>query len=460
LLAALVAPAAFASSGGCAAAKGPELARPAAAESWFKRATQDYGEVRFDEASDSLQKALTLAPEDPEIKLLGGRIALGRLEYDESLRMLRDMPGSEAHGLRGRAHWYRGDLAPAADELDAMLEDPEIRDDWAKAIASLARTGEGRVPFAVSGAQVAAVEMAHVSQVAPYLVIPLEIDGEQALAMLSTGMAEVVVDSATRAGPSWISVRFAGKLEVSDVPALTQDLSGLSKELNAPIKALIGVNLLRHVNATIDYGGHQFVARAYAPPPPPNATRMSLFYARGGGMMVSTPLGTADDARGAFFIDSSMRYPLALDERGWIKAGVAPGDLKVVPGDPGQNLKEGIVPLMKLGAFDVRRVPGVLGAPIGDIERGLRFDIDGVIGNPVLANYRITIADGGRLMWLEDDTGLRAMMDQEDGDLPGLTGDDDVVPPSPAPPPDASPGSSGAPGSSGPAVRGSIGGAP
>ncbi len=218
---------------------------------------------------------------------------------------------------------------------------------------------------------------------------------------------------------------------MSDVPALSEDLSGISKELNAPIKALLGVNLLRHVNATIDYSGHQFVARAYAPPPPPNATRMSLFYARGGGMMVSAPLGAGDDARAALFVDSSMRFPLALDERGWIKAGVSPSDLKLVEGDPDGKLRQGVVPLLRIGAFDVHGVPAVLGAPIGDIERGLRFDIDGVIGNPVLAQYRITLADGGRMMWLEDDSAVRAMMG-EPGDGFAPPAPPENVPESPA----------------------------
>ncbi len=171
----------------CAGANVNAASRPPAAEKWLKRAQQDYGDVRIEEAHDAFEKALTLAPQDEEIRMLGGRIALARLEYDESLRLLRDLPGSEAKGLRGRAHWYRGDLGPAADELEGMLEDPEVRDDWAKSIAALSRIGEARSPFTVGGAQVAAVEMAHVSPAAPYLVIPIEIDGEQALAMLSTG---------------------------------------------------------------------------------------------------------------------------------------------------------------------------------------------------------------------------------------------------------------------------------
>ncbi len=427
---------------GCGATQPAASPRPEVADKWFKRAQSDFGVGHVDDAHDAVTKALAAAPEDDEIRTLGGRIALARLEFDETLRLLKDIPGSEARGIRGRAHWYRGDLTLAADELEAMLDDPDVHDDWAKPIAVLARRGQGRTPFTLSGAQVAAVDMANVNP-APFLVIPVELDGEQVLAMLSTGIAEMVIDSATRAEPSWVSVRFGGALEVGDVPALTKDLSGLSKELNAPIRALIGSNLLRRVNATFDYTGHQFVARAYAPPPPPHATRVPIFYARGGGMMLTTPIGQGEDAKASLFIDSALRFPIALDERGWVKAGVLPNTL--TPVDAAPDLKEGVVPMLKLGAFELRRVPGVLGdgalaTSIADLEKGLRQDVDGVLGAFVLANYRVTLAEGGRTMWFEDDTALRMMMQQM-----GVAGPSQgQAPPAPAPaPPGGSPKNEG-----------------
>ncbi|MBL8744518.1 MAG: hypothetical protein JNK04_25595 [Myxococcales bacterium] len=419
---------AVAVSAGCTGANSPNSGRPEKAQQWFARAEKDFGEARVDDAHDAIVKALALAPADREIKTLGGRIALARLEFDESLRLLDDVPGSEAQGLRGRAYWYLGNLTPAADEFEAMLDDPEVKDDWAKAVAGLARQGAGRKPFTMTGDPRAAVDMAHVSDVAPYLVVQVEIDGEESLALLATGMAEVVVDSSTRAEPSWVSLKFKGRpitpqskpdvIEVTDVPALTQDLTGVSKEVNAPIKALIGANLLRHLNPTLDYSGHQFIVRQDSPQPPPSATRLGLFYARGGGMVVGSGLGADAEGRGTLFVDSSMRFPLALDERGWIKAGVTPSDLTAVPGDPSNKLKEGIVPLLKLGAFDLQRIPGVLGAPVADIEKGLRFDVDGIMGAPLLAHYRITFADGGRALYLEDDSELRRIIQQGGGFAP------------------------------------------
>lgn len=423
-LSALWLPALWLASVACTEAKAPVVPRDAKAEQFFKRAEQDFGAAQVDDAHDAIERALAIAPQDQEIKTLGGRIALARLEFDESLRLLNEVPGSEARGLRGRAFWYRGDLSPAADEFEAMLDDPSVRDDWAKSVAGLARQGNGRKPFSLSGSPRAAVEMAQVSDLAPYLVVPVEIDGEDSLALVATGMNEVVVDRAAHAEPAWISMRFRGSppigggeasvVDVEDVPALTQDLTGVAREVNAPIRALIGVNLLRHLNATVDYSGHQFVVRQEAAPPPPNATRVNLFYSRGGGMIVGSQLSAGGDGRATLFVDSTARFPLALDERGWIKAGVSPNELATIPGEQ-RKLKEGMVPSLRLGAFELKKIPGVLGPQVGEIESGLAFDVDGIMGVPVLAMYRLTFGEGGRVVYLEDDTELRRMLEDLDG---------------------------------------------
>src|SRR5262245_52475567 len=95
---------------GCPLINSPEGSRPAAADKWFRRAEQDFRAADVEEARDSVTKALSISPGDSEIRLLAGRIALARLDYDEALRQLKGIQGSEASGLRGRALWYKGDL--------------------------------------------------------------------------------------------------------------------------------------------------------------------------------------------------------------------------------------------------------------------------------------------------------------------------------------------------------------
>jgi hypothetical protein len=192
------------------------------------------------------------------------------------------------------------------------------------------------------------------------------------------------------------------KIEVRDVPVLAKDLSGLSKQVNAPIKILLGVNLLRHLHPTIDFAGGQFVVRTFEPSPPPAATTVRLNYARGGGMLVRGALGTGDSAPAcSLLIDTSLTYPVALAGSAWAKAGVPLSSLRPLPNSG--SLREGVIPSLRLGAYDVPHVPGLEGdGAIKERGEGLGVNIDGLLGSGLLATFRVTLIDGGRSMWLED----------------------------------------------------------
>jgi hypothetical protein len=386
---------------GCTPAKGPGgIDRSALAQKWFDRAKASYANVDLDDAWDASKSAMQAAPNDPEIRTWAGRVALAKLDFGETVRLLKGVNTTDAKGLRGRAKWYAGDIDQAADELESMLQDPEVHDGWAKAIATLARRGAGRKPFQLNGGLLAVSEMPRLPNNTSFLV-PVEIDGEPGLAMVATGTAEVTLDSAARKEPAWVSLRFGGRIEVKDVPAMVQDLSGISRQMNVPIKALLGVNLLRHLNVTFDYIGGQFIVRTFTPPIPPSATRVPIAYIKGGGMLMRSALSTDKGAPSAsLLLDSAMSFPIALDQDGWKKAGTDIGKLLPVPQD--SKLKQGTVPLLRLGAFDIPQVPGVYGTPIAEVEKGVEVDIDGVVGSGLLAYFRVTLTDGGRAMWLED----------------------------------------------------------
>jgi hypothetical protein len=385
---------------GCAGNSGEGAEWPDTAKRWYDRAEASYRGADIDDAELAINNALRVLPDEPDVKLLAARIALAKLEYQRVTQLLKNMEGSAAGALRGRAYWYSGNVARAADELERLVADPEVRDPWASEVAKLARRGSGRKPFALSGGLVGVSEMPQVAATA--LVVPVEVNGEPALGLIATGTAEAVIDSGGRGSePQWISLRFGERIEVKDVPALAKDLSGLSRQLNAPIKLLIGVNLLRHIHPTFDFAGGQFVVRSFEPPPPPQATTVRLSYARGGGMMMRGAFGSDHTAPGAsLLIDTSMTFPLALDEGGWKKAGVRTSSLRSIPN--AGNLRAGILPILRLGAYSVPEVPGVYGAPVNELEKGLDVDLDGLVGSGLLASFRVTLVDQGRTMWLED----------------------------------------------------------
>jgi hypothetical protein len=385
---------------GCAAPGGSEAEWPPISKRWFDRGDASFRQGDLEDAETASENALRVTPDREEVRLLAGRIALAKLEYARTIQVLKGLDSNEARSLRGRAYWYAGEIDHAADELEKLVADPEVRDPWAVEIAKLARRGAGRKPFEMSGGQVGITDMPRTGSTA--MIVPLEINGEPGLGLIATGTAEAVVDSSGGAQANWVSLRFGESVEVRDVPALAKDLSGISRQVNAPIKILLGVNLLRHVHPTFDLIGGQFVVRRYEPPPPPVATTLKLSYVRGGGMLLRGAFGPeATAAQASLLVDTSIVYPVALDSGGWKKAGVAQSSLRSVPN--GGSMKSGTVPLLKLGAFELPSVPGLSGdEPVKEREDGLGIELDGLVGSGLLANFRVTLADGGRTMWLED----------------------------------------------------------
>lgn len=385
---------------GCGAAATSGPARSPRAQKWFDRARASFNEMDVEDAQDAVNEALRVAPNDPEIRLLAANLALAKLDYGEAIRLTEGAEDSKALALRGRAQWYAGEIQKAGASLERLLRDPEVHDPWAKAISKLANRGAGRKPYRSEGNIVAAIDMPHVRGAA--LIVPVEIDGEQGLALVSTGTAEVVLDKTQRREPSWVSLRFDGRVEFQDVPAVTQDLSGLSRQLGTPIKAMLGVNFLRNANTTFDFQGRQFVVRQFSPPRPPRATDVPLYYIRGGGMMIRSALNAESaSAPASLLIDSSQLFPLALDADGWTKAGVDPRELTPLEGEPG--IKHGVVPMIRLGAFDIPQVGAVLSSDIATLETVLGLNIDGVIGSGLLGGFRITFGDAGKTLWMEED---------------------------------------------------------
>jgi hypothetical protein len=381
-------------------------ARSPAATQWLERARASYRAADFDDARDSVRHALDTAPGDPDVRVLAARIALVRMEFAEALHLTEGMTSTDAHGIRGRAYWFSGDLEHAADELEALLADPTVKDEWARGVAELARRGAGRHPFELDGALVAEVDMPRALDRVPLgsaNVVPCELDGERILALVATGSSEVLLDANSRHEPAWVNLRF-DRLEVKDVPALVQDLSPIARQLGVPIRALIGAQVLRHAHATFDRRGDQFVVRRTDAPPPPDASRVPLYYLRGGGMILRAAVTPRDDAPISLLVDTARPFALLLQDAAWQRAGVDVRTLVTVPDVP--NVKHGVVPTFRLGGFDLAKTPAIEGADLGAISNGLDIDLGGVIGADLLAFFRVTLADDGRFMWLEPDPTL------------------------------------------------------
>jgi hypothetical protein len=405
---------------GCTPAQAPGSDWPAQSKEWYERAQASFKSLDADGAQEAVDRALALAPKRAEIRVLAAQVALARLDYASAIKHTEGLQIASAQAMRGRALWYSGRVAEAAETLEQLLADPTVHDTWASGVVSLARSGNGRVPFSVSGERLAVVDMQRFADLR--MVVPVELNGQPTLALVSTGTSEVVIDSASGRDPSWVSLRFGERLEVKDVPALSDDLSGLSRELGgAPIKVLLGANLLRHLNVTFDFLGRQFIVRTYEPPPPPAATKLDLHYIRGGGMVARGQIGVETEAPAfTFFVDSSSSVPLALDEAAWSRAKIDESKRRPVPGQAGAF--QAPVSALRLGAYPIPGVPATSGAQLAELERGLEIELDGRLGSPVLSAFRVTLADGGLTMWLEDAPPAQAVPN------PGIEGAAPVAP--------------------------------
>jgi hypothetical protein len=376
------------------------------ATQWLDRTKTSYRAGDFDDAREAATHALAAAPNDAEAREIAARVALVRLDYPEVIRLTEGLDSSAARGLRGRAFWFSGDVEHAADELEAQLSDPQVKDSWAQEVAGLARRGVGRHPFEMDGGLVAAIEMPQAIDRVPLgaaNVVPCELDGEPILALVGTGSSELLLDSNSRREPAWVSLRF-DRVEVKDVPALVQDLSPIARQIGVPIKALIGAQLLRHTHATIDRRGDQFVVRRQDASPPPDANRVPLYYVRGGGMLLRATVTSRDEGALPLLVDSSRPFPLLLQDAAWKKAGIDLSTLVAIPDEP--NIKRGMVPVFRVGGFDLAKMPAIEGADLGQLTNGLDIDLAGVVGADLLAFFRLTFADEGRFMWIEPDPTL------------------------------------------------------
>ncbi len=411
------------------------------ADKWLARAQNSYRQGDFEDAQHAAKAALEAAPRDHDIRLINARISLARLEYAQALKLTDGMQSTDAHAIRGRAFWYSGDLEQAADSLEAALRDPAVKDPWAREIAALARRGTGRHPFQMEGGLVAPIDM---PPAGPALVVPCELEGERILAMIATGSGEVIIDSNSRREAAWVNMKFGDRIEVKDIPALTQDLSGLSRQLGAPVKALLGVNLLRHLHVTFDRRGDQFVVRRSDPPAPPDASRVPLWYVRGGGMMMRATVSPREDGGATLLVDSSQPFLLALNDSVWKKSGFDMKQLRTDPSIP--NLKTGVLPQFRIGGFDLPGVPAVQGASMEPLQQNIDVELGGVMGAGLVSAFRFTLGDEGRFAWLEPDPALSSPTGRErdprdSGPPPGAASAPAglTVPPPPAPPPPRKP---------------------
>lgn len=379
------------------------------AQSWFDRATKEYRQGDMKEAEDSIRQAQKIC-DTSTTRLTAARVALAQLKYKEVVELLDDVESSEAASLRARAYWYSDDLAKTAEELTQALEDPSFKDIWAKPVRELAGAqGSGRKPFSINSGSTSLVELNVPQGFGAALAVSCEIDGQPTVALIATGLPEVVLDAKGRSKPSWVSIRFANanhSIEFRDVPALSQDLSQFNGQGTVTIGALLGINLLRRMHLTLDRRGDQIIVRSAEPPKPPKFTAVPVTYVRGGGMIIPASLRKEAELTASLWVDTASAWSLALPDASWRKLGVEPKNLTSFAGAAVGQLTN-----VRVGSLDLGQAVA-LGSVPSLVDKLNQFDLDiiGSMGVGFLNSMRVTLADGGRTLWLETDDDTNAVI--------------------------------------------------
>ncbi len=385
------------SPGSPAAARAPE--RSSAGDEWLRRAEQSYAQGDFIDADEAVVQAWAAGARSEAAVNLRAKLGLARLDWADVVAATEGRTGADTRGYRARALWYAGRIEEASAEIEALLRDPKVRDSWAKEVAPLARAGAGRKPYAIESSwSTVGVELPSSGSA---FVVPVELDGKQVLAVVATSTAEVVLDAATHKDPEWVNLRFGGRFEVRDVPALVKDLSNYSRLFDAPIELLIGTRALRELHATLDRRGSQLVVRRDEATAPPQATVLNARYLRGGGLLV--PVGFEHGKTATRFnelVDSMLFFALTVDGERWAQVGV---DKATLATDPALKKPTGIVPLVTIGSFEFPRIPAIEGFGAFDVRTSVDFRLDGVLGANLLQLFRVTFAGQGERLWLESD---------------------------------------------------------
>jgi hypothetical protein len=146
--------------------------------------------------------------------------------------------------------------------------------------------------------------------------------------------------------------------------------------------------------------------RTFDPPPPPHATTLRLNYVRGGGMLLRGAFGVEEQSpKASFLVRTEQQSVLELDEPAWKKAGVPVSQLQPLPEVAAAQFgdaKHGLLPMLRIGAFEVPQVPTLFTPKVSQIEELLGIDLDGTVGSGLFTFFRVTLVDAGRTMWLED----------------------------------------------------------
>jgi predicted aspartyl protease len=367
--------------------------------------------ARFEQADRGYAAILARAARDTLALIRRGQIALFANRLTEARPLIEQARAAGAAPIRAAA--LLGEIAYRQDDYAAAAAQFKVAERVAKS-AKLASFAPAK-PWRIEGPDSVAIPML---QVDPLPLVSMTLNGRGPYYFLiDTGGGELAVDPAladtlglerygdemgTFAGGKRSSVTHSrldslrlGPLAVHGVPVTLLDTKRFAPiALGRPVAGVIGTVFLYHFRATLDYPHARLVLTRRGSHTRPAGQIEIPFWMAGDHFMVAA--GTLDSSgTKTWFVDTGMAGPaftaplstlldagIPLPDTGSARTGIGGGGpVRAAPFR---------VRRLTLGGAEASDLLGIFGAFPPSLERGMGFQIDGLVSHGFLRAWSVT----------------------------------------------------------------------
>jgi len=345
-------------------------------------------------AGRAAERALEADPGDARAREVAARLALANGQPDRAVELLRDDQDPRRVRLRARALFRLGRMEALARDL-ASVEEQESADGWAAAALPLARAARGQPLYGLSGDPEASLPLVAGLGVP---VVEISLGGRPVMALIATSADITVVDEASLPEPGLVEVGLGG-LTAGGVPALGRDLSPVGEALGVRLGAVLGLDLLLRLRATLDLPGGALRVRTAPPTHGPEAA--SLPFVTFDGSFLAVHARLEEGAEAWMTVDTAATFPVALTDAVVEAMGRDLATLPAAPGAPTDDVRLLELARIQLGEVAIEGVPAVTGLVPENLSTLAGAPLGGILGASLFGQVAVSFDPEGRRLVLE-----------------------------------------------------------
>jgi hypothetical protein len=344
-------------------------------------------------AGGLIEEALAADPTDETVLAEFAAIELARGHDQRVAEALADATHRDLVLLRAKARFRLGDARGVVRDLESFAD--EERDGWMEVALAIARGAGDGAWWVAGGADRASLPTLSGP---PVPVIEIAIDGEPVRALVSTATDLTVIDDRLAEEASLVERIELGPVTLGRVPALVRDLDPLERQLGTPIGAVIGLDVLRHFETTIDYAQHRVVLRREGTEVGQESSNARYATLAGSFLSVHAIMG---EVQGWLVIDTGGLFPIALSPNAVAALGLDLETLEAPPSAPAPDVRLTQIESLRVSDFELRGVPAVTGLVPRDLDALSGVALAGMLGAVTFNERKLVIAPASRRIHVE-----------------------------------------------------------